>query len=81
MELTQEKEVCCGQESQTEEPSNHLRTPGMECHDLEFAFLGCGLALVQYFHTSLPSSPYEMVMHIQSHFVFKVRDLLWILIL
>lgn len=40
VELTREKEVCCGQESRREEPSNHLRTPGMERCDLEFASWG-----------------------------------------
>ena len=47
----------------------------MEMQSMEFAQLGFGLALVQYFLTVLPFIYFEMVMYILCHYILEVCDL------
>ena len=52
-------------------------TSDMEIQNLQFALLGSGIALVQYFLTMLPFLLCGMVMYILCHCMLEVCDLLF----
>lgn len=48
----------------------------MELQDLQFALLGCCLALVQYFLSVAQFLPFGMAMYILCHCMWEARNLL-----
>ena len=52
-------------------------TSDTEQKDLEFALLGFGLALVQYFLTMLPFLCFRTVIYILCHYMLEVSDLVF----